>query len=63
MDIQARKNVFRDLVHREDTGQAVANARSAILEGYGLTLEQLFQIEKEGISHGWLEEMDKEKDK
>jgi hypothetical protein len=48
-----RKEIFEALVDAQDQEMAVAQSRQVIAERFGLTENQVRQIEREGLDHRW----------
>jgi hypothetical protein len=48
-----RKEIFAALVEAQDQGIAVAQSRKAIAERFGVTEQQVRQVEREGIDNDW----------
>ena len=51
-----RKAVFVALVETQDNGASVADSRKLVAEKFGLTVETVQDIEKEGLAENWLDE-------
>ena len=51
-----RKAVFIALVETQDKGAGVADSRKLVAEQFGLTVEQVQDVEKEGLAQNWLDE-------
>ena len=50
---EERKEIFRELVHAQDHDLGVKESRKVIAERFGLTDEDIRQIEKEGLEAEW----------
>ncbi len=48
-----RREIFLALVDAQDHEMSVAKSRQAIAERFGVTENQIRQIEREGIDNGW----------
>jgi len=48
-----RKEVFRRLVEAQDQGDAVKDSRTRVAAEFSLSLEEVTQIERDGISASW----------
>ena len=48
-----RQEVFRALVLAQDAGASVQDSRADTARGFGLSLEEVRGIEREGIASGW----------
>jgi DNA-directed RNA polymerase sigma subunit (sigma70/sigma32) len=48
-----RKEIFLALVQTQDQDVGVARSRQLIATRFGVTVEQIRQIEEEGIDHEW----------
>jgi DNA-directed RNA polymerase sigma subunit (sigma70/sigma32) len=48
-----RKEIFAALVEAQDQGIAVAQSRKEIAERFGVTENQVRQVEREGIDNDW----------
>jgi hypothetical protein len=48
-----RKEIFAALVTAQDLQMTVAESRRMVCEQFGLTVEQVRQIEREGMDRGW----------
>ena len=52
-DEEARKAVFAALVALQDDGIPVAHSRTVIAERFGLGVEAVRDVEREGLSKEW----------
>ena len=50
---EERKEIFRELVNAQDQDLGVKESRKVIAEKFGLTDEDVRQIEKEGLDAEW----------
>ena len=50
---ERRREIFRALVDLQDHGQGVAASRQLIAERFGLSDEQVREIEREGLDRQW----------
>jgi hypothetical protein len=48
-----RRAIFAALVDAQDEGQSVASSREQVAARYGISVEQVQAIEREGLDHGW----------
>jgi hypothetical protein len=48
-----RKEIFLAVVEAQDGGMAVAPSRTAVAERFGVTEDEVRDIEKEGLARGW----------
>jgi DNA-directed RNA polymerase sigma subunit (sigma70/sigma32) len=48
-----RKEIFHALVDAQDQDMSVAQSRRHVAERYGLSENQVRQIEQEGLDHEW----------
>jgi hypothetical protein len=48
-----RKQVFLSLVEAQDRAMTVTGSRQAVAERFGLSEQQVQQIEREGIDGNW----------
>ena len=48
-----RREVFRALVEAQDQGAGVARSRTLVAERFGLSQEQVRDIEREGLQAEW----------
>jgi hypothetical protein len=48
-----RREVFRALVEAQDQGMAVGQSRLAVAERFGVSEQQVLQIEQEGMAAEW----------
>lgn len=48
-----RKDIFRAVVEAQDGGMAVAASRAAVAEQFGVTEDEVRDIEREGLAGGW----------
>ena len=48
-----RKEIFLALVDAQDHEMTVAQSRKAVAERFGVTENQVRQIEREGLDRGW----------
>ena len=53
LDEEARKAVFAALVVLQDDGIPVAHSRSVIAERFGLGVQAVRDVEREGLSKQW----------
>lgn len=51
--VERRMEVFAALVAAQDQGASVATSRHLIARRYGLPVEEVAQIESEGIEQQW----------
>jgi hypothetical protein len=52
-DEESRKAVFAALVLLQDDGIPVGHSRGVIAERYGLGVQAVRDVEREGLSKGW----------
>lgn len=48
-----RQEIFRALVEAQDLGMAVPESKKAVAERFGVTEDQVRQIEEEGVDQEW----------
>lgn len=48
-----KKDAFRALVEAQDGGQSVAESRRTIAEQFGITEDEVRDIEREGVAKNW----------
>ena len=48
-----QKNIFEALVRTQDNGTSVTESRVQVAEAYALTVEDVIQIERNGIAAKW----------
>jgi ribonuclease HII len=48
-----RQEIFRALVEAQDQRMAVAESRTAMAKRFGITEDQVRQIEEEGVDQEW----------
>ena len=48
-----RRVIFADLVNAQDEGLSVPASRDRVAERYGVTPEDVREIEREGLAAGW----------
>lgn len=48
-----RKEIFLALVDAQDSGASVAQSRADIADRFGVSEQQVRQIEREGLEGGW----------
>jgi hypothetical protein len=53
MDEEARKAMFAALVALQDDGTPVAHSRSVIAERFGIGVQAVRDVEREGLSKEW----------
>jgi hypothetical protein len=51
--LEQRQAVFRAVVEAQDRGDSVAASRAEVARHFSLTEEQVKEIEREGLAHGW----------
>jgi hypothetical protein len=50
---ERRREAFKLLVTAQDGDMSIKESRKMVMEMFGITREQLIQIEQEGIENGW----------
>src|SRR5262245_22560785 len=50
---EGRKEIFQALVEAQDQEVGVAQSRRLVAERFGISEEQVRQIEREGLDHQW----------
>jgi hypothetical protein len=50
---ERRKEIFLALVEAQDQQMAVAQSREVVAERFGVSADQVRQIEREGLDHHW----------
>lgn len=53
LTLEQRREIFHELVNTQDVIRNVRKSREIITERYGITEDQLRQIEDEGIEKQW----------
>jgi len=53
LSLEQRMEVFLALVEAQDSQMAVPQSRKATAERFGLSEQQVRQIEREGLDGGW----------
>lgn len=53
LTLSQRKQIFRDLVARQDEGDNVSKSYQQIIKLHSISEEQLRRIEEEGIANEW----------
>lgn len=53
LSIAQRKQIFRELVARQDQGDSVAKSYEKLVKDHSINQDQLKRIEEEGISNEW----------
>jgi hypothetical protein len=48
-----RQLIFADLVAAQDAGAAVPDSRAIVAAKYGITIEVVRQVEREGLDKEW----------
>jgi len=48
-----RMAMFQALVEAQDLGMTVAQSRQAVAERFGVSEQQVRQVEREGLDGGW----------
>ncbi|HEX4608520.1 MAG TPA: hypothetical protein VH092_09965 [Urbifossiella sp.] len=48
-----RKEIFLAVVEAQDAGMAVAPSRAAVAERFGVSEDEVRDIEREGLARGW----------
>ena len=48
-----RKEIFAALVETQDQGVTVAQSRKAVAARFGVTVQQVMQVEREGMDNDW----------
>jgi DNA-directed RNA polymerase sigma subunit (sigma70/sigma32) len=48
-----RKEIFLALVDAQDHGMSPAESRKVVAERFGVSEDQVRQIEREGLDNGW----------
>lgn len=48
-----QKEIFLELVQRQDQGEGVDDSRATVAERHGISLETIKAIEQHGIAQGW----------
>lgn len=51
--IDQRQTIFRALIESQDAGATVAESRATAARTYNVTVEQVKEIEREGIDGQW----------
>jgi hypothetical protein len=51
--VEQRRAVFRALLEAQDAGASVAQSRADVAERFGVTPEQVKEIEREGLDNEW----------
>lgn len=51
--VEQRRAIFRALLEAQDAGASVAKSRAEVAERFGVTAEQVKEIEQEGVEHEW----------
>jgi hypothetical protein len=53
LPVERRKEIFLALVEAQDQQMAVAESREVVAERFGVSAEQVRQIEREGLDNHW----------
>jgi hypothetical protein len=53
LDDDRRRAIFAALVDAQDEGQSVSSSRESVAAHYGVSVEQVQAIEREGLDRGW----------
>lgn len=48
-----KKELFRVLVEAQDAGTSVADSRQQVAEKFSLSVPEVIQVEREGVSNNW----------
>jgi chromosomal replication initiation ATPase DnaA len=48
-----RKEIFAALVETQDQGITVAQSRKTVAARFGVTVQQVMQVEREGMDNDW----------
>ena len=48
-----RREIFLALVESQDRGTPVAESRTAVSKQFGITEQQVQEVEREGLDEGW----------
>lgn len=51
--VEQRRAIFRALLEAQDGGASVAKSRSDVAEQFGVTADQVKEIEREGVDNEW----------
>ena len=53
LSLERRMEIFQSLVESQDAGMTVAQSRQATAERFGVSEQQVCQIEREGLDGQW----------
>lgn len=51
--MEQRRAIFRAVIEAQDGGQSVTASRAGVAATYGVTVEQVAEVEREGIDGQW----------
>jgi hypothetical protein len=51
--VEQRRAIFRALLEAQDAGASVPKSRADVAERFGVTPEQVKEIEREGVDNEW----------
>lgn len=51
--VEQRRAIFRALLDAQDAGQSVSESRAAVAGQFGVSEEQVKEVEREGIDQQW----------
>lgn len=51
--VEQRRAIFRALLDAQDAGQSVSASRAAVADQFGVSEDQVKEVEREGIDQQW----------
>jgi hypothetical protein len=53
LTVDQKQKIFKALVDSQDEGMTVEASRAALAKSYSLSMDQVVEIEREGLDHQW----------